>query len=258
LSSASTIDTLTSGSSDRLEHRLALGRRQILDDIGDVGRVKLRETLVGDLQLDPARRIGLEQVDELPRDHARRNALQERAQRERRNDALRQAADRPAGADIHRDDVQEEVVVDRRRLELDVVDADHLAPVNVDDLLVEQVALEEQHAVGRREFVPLRRIGRRPHRGASGLDRVVRHDPLAVGRANDQVRDAGRMILRRDGDLAHTSAHGAGGVANGSAEQLGQRNDRHTAIVARDRSPTGSRSSGPPERDAPVRWSASL
>ena len=30
---------------DRLEHRFALGRRQILDDVGDVGRVELREAL---------------------------------------------------------------------------------------------------------------------------------------------------------------------------------------------------------------------
>ena len=30
---------------DRLEHRFALGRRQVLDDVGDVGRVQLREAL---------------------------------------------------------------------------------------------------------------------------------------------------------------------------------------------------------------------
>ena len=36
------------------------------------------------------------------------------------------------------------MAVDRRRLELDVVDADDLAAVDVDDLLIEQVALEQQ------------------------------------------------------------------------------------------------------------------
>src|ERR1041385_3593953 len=41
---------------DRFEDGLALGRRKILDDVGDVGRVKLRETFVGDLELDPAGR----------------------------------------------------------------------------------------------------------------------------------------------------------------------------------------------------------
>jgi hypothetical protein len=35
------------------------------------------------------------------------------------------------------------------------------------------------------------------------------------------------MVLRRDGDLAHPSAHGAGGVAHGGAEQFRQGDDRH-------------------------------
>jgi hypothetical protein len=74
---------------DGLEHRFALGRRQVLDDVGDVGGMELREAPVGDLQLHPARGVGLEQVDELPRDDARRNFFEQRAQRERRDEPLR-------------------------------------------------------------------------------------------------------------------------------------------------------------------------
>ena len=162
LSSDSTIDTWTSGSISSSASAatsssivsntdFALGRREVLDDVGDVGRVQLRQTFVGDLQLDAAGRVGFEQIDVLPRDHPRRNPLEQRPQRERRHDALRQAADGAAGADVHRDDADQEVAVDRRRFELDVVDADDLAAVDVDDLLIEQVALEQQHAVGRRE-----------------------------------------------------------------------------------------------------------
>ena len=160
LSSDSTIDTWTFGIEflerlggdflvDRLEHGFALGRRQIFDDVRDVGRVELREPFVDDLQLDAARRIGLEQIDVLPRDDARRNLLEQRAQRERGHDALAQAADGAARADVDGDDVQRDVAVDRRRVELDVVDADDLAAVDVDDLLIEQIALEQQHAVRR-------------------------------------------------------------------------------------------------------------
>ena len=43
--------------------------------------------------------------------------------------------------------LRSDVAVDRRGIELDVVDAHDLAAVDVDDLLVEQVALEQQHAV---------------------------------------------------------------------------------------------------------------
>ena len=112
------------------------------------------EAFVGDLELDAARRVGLEQIDELPGDDARRNLLEQRAQRERRDDALREPPDGAARADVDRDDVQQQVAVDRRRFELDVVDAHDLAAVDVDDLLIEQVALQEQHAVRRRDSVP--------------------------------------------------------------------------------------------------------
>ena len=112
------------------------------------------EAFVGDLQLDAAGRVGLEQVDELPRDDARRNALEQRPQRERGHDAFGQAADRATRADIDRHHVQQHVAVDRRRFELDVVDADDLAAVDVDDLLIEEVALEQENAV--------RRVVRRP------------------------------------------------------------------------------------------------
>ena len=65
---------------DRLEDRLALGGRQILDDVGDIGRVDLRQPLVGDFQLDASSRVGLEEIDELPGDDPRRNLLQQGAE----------------------------------------------------------------------------------------------------------------------------------------------------------------------------------
>jgi hypothetical protein len=126
------------------------------------------------------------------------------------------------------------VAVDRRGLELDVVDADDLAAMDVDDLLVEEVALEQQHAVARRKSIPPARVGRRPDRRARRLDFVVRQHPLAVGGPDDEEGDPGGMVLRGHRDLAHATADGAGGVSYGGAEQLGQRDDRHRAIVACD------------------------
>ena len=52
---------------------------------------------------------------------------------------------------------EQQVAVDRRRFDLDVVDAHDLAAVDVDDLLIEQIALEQQHAVRRRVALPSRR-----------------------------------------------------------------------------------------------------
>ena len=158
------------------------------------------------LSLTRRARIGLEQVDVGPRDHPRRDFLEERAKRERRHDALRQTADGAARADVHGDDRERDVAVDGRRIELDVVDADDFAAVDVDDLLVEEVALEKQHAVGGSRALPRGRIGFRADRGAALLDRRRREHTLAVSGFDDQVCDAGGVFLRSDGDFAHTSA----------------------------------------------------
>ena len=50
---------------------------------------------------------------------------------------------------------------------------------------------------------------------------------FAAGSPDDQVRDAGGVILRRDGDFAHTSADGACGIAHGRAEQFRQGDEGH-------------------------------
>ena len=188
----------------------------------------LRQPFVGDLQLDAPRRVGLEQIDELPRDDARRNLLEQRAQRERRHDALAEAADRAAGADVHRDDVQHHVAVERRRVELDVVDADDLPAVDVDDLLVEEVALEQQHAVRRRVALPLR-PRRSPARtvAPARLQRRLggsTRSPSAVRTIRNATRvgwSCGATATSR------TRPDGAAGIAHGGAEQFRQGDDGH-------------------------------
>ncbi len=216
---------------ERLEHGLALGGREVLDDVGDVGRVEAREAAVRDLELHAARRIRFEQIDELPRDHARRNPVEERAEREGRDQAPGEAPDRAARADVDRDDVQHDVAVHGRRVDVDVVHAHDLAAVDVDDLLVEQVALEEQGAVRRRVDRPGRQVGGGADaRAAEAAHDAARHGavvpPRAAG-ADDQERDAGGVVLGRNGDLAHASPDDAGGVAHGCAEQFGECDERH-------------------------------
>ena len=120
-----------------------------------------------------------------------------------------------------------DVAVERRRVELDVVDADDLAAVDVDDLLVEQVALEQQHAVGGRIGLPGPDVARGADGRAARLQGSAGNGPLAVGGADDQVRDAGRMVLRRDGDFAHTSLDGAAGIAHRRAEEFRQGDEGH-------------------------------
>src|SRR5205823_12682156 len=123
-------------------------------EVGNVGGMELREPFVGDLQLHPAGWVGFEEVDVLPRNDARWNLVEQRPQREGGDDALGEAANRASRADVDGDDVQREMAVDGGRVDLDVVHSDDLAAVDVDDLLIEQVALEEQDAVRWHVVVP--------------------------------------------------------------------------------------------------------
>ena len=58
------------------EDGLPLVGGEVFDDVGDVGRVELGEALVGNFQLDPAGRIGFDEIDKSPGDGAERNPLQ--------------------------------------------------------------------------------------------------------------------------------------------------------------------------------------
>ena len=94
-----------------LEDGFALGRRQVLHDVGNVGRMQLGQAVKGDLQLDAAGRIGLDEIDKLPRDHPGRNSLQQQVQRGRRHHALQQPADGSARTHVHRANLEHNVVV---------------------------------------------------------------------------------------------------------------------------------------------------
>ena len=76
-------------------------------------------------------------------------------QRRCRNHALQQAPDRAARAHVHRANLEDDVVVAKFLVDVDVVDPHHLAAVDVDDLLVEQVALQQQHALAAAIGAPL-------------------------------------------------------------------------------------------------------
>src|SRR5262249_22791346 len=109
----------------------------------------------------------------------------------------------------------------------DVVHANDFPAEDVDDLLIEKVALEEQNAVRGRVPLPRRAFADSLDSGAAGLDRAGRYDAVALSSADDQIRDAGGMILGSDGDFAHTSTHRAGGIADARAEQFREGDDGH-------------------------------
>ena len=172
--------------------------------------MQLGQPFVRNLQLHAAGRIGFDQVHKVPGDGARRDLVQEQVKRRERDHAFEQAADRPSSAHIHRSHFQDGAVAYRFLVQVDVVHAHYLAPVYVDDLLVEQVAFEQEQ--------PFRTVGKRPV-GSQGrstnpaIDRrygLQGQNPVPGLRLDDEQRNANPVFLRREGHFTHTAAGMAG------------------------------------------------
>ena len=84
-----------------LKHSLPLIGRQLLHDVSDIGRMQLGEAVMRNVELYPARGIGLDDVHKSPGDGARRNFSQQRQQRAFGSNSTQQAADGAAGTDVH-------------------------------------------------------------------------------------------------------------------------------------------------------------
>jgi hypothetical protein len=110
--------------------------------------VHLREAILLDLETDPTGGVAVDEVDEVPWDATGTETGGDDIDRGRRK-AFKEAADSATHSYFHFRDAEREsgailfaVLPD----EVDVVDADNLVAVHVDDLLVEQVALEQEIA----------------------------------------------------------------------------------------------------------------
>ena len=99
------------------------------------------QTFVGNLELYPPRRIGFDEVDEVPGNASRRDLPQQSPQREHGTTPFsrRRIAPRtPTSTDVTRKPGR---LLRGLRLQVHIIDADDLAPMYVNDLLVEQVPL---------------------------------------------------------------------------------------------------------------------
>ena len=116
---------------------------ELVDDVGDVGRMELGELGMGDPKLDRAD-VGLHGVDGLPGDELLRPVQPERRRNASAQPLEPDPARQPATPDIDADD-------ERRAFDLGklkVVDPHHPAAVHVDDLLVEDLPCQPQLGIG--------------------------------------------------------------------------------------------------------------
>ena len=193
-------------------------RRQLVDDRGEVGRVELGEAGVRDAQLDRGDRR-LERVHVLPVDVALRDAR-------RRLRAMRPAGalepeppQQAGGADVDGDEVQRALDL----VEAQVVDPDDLAAVDVDDLLVQQVAPEQDlvRALVELADVDGRSRRRAPRRRGASTDDHGRKIRAAVGR-DDETGDGRVPVADGDDEIGDLADRLAVRVEHGPADRLAQ------------------------------------
>ena len=109
-------------------------RAELVDDVGDVGRVQLGELRVSDPQLDRAH-VTAHRVNRFPGDQPLRPIQVDGGGDPAAEAFERDAPGQPAAADVNPH--QQQRPLDLR--ELEVVDADHSPAIHVDDLLIEDL-----------------------------------------------------------------------------------------------------------------------
>ena len=108
-------------------------------------------------------------------------------------------------------------------MKFDIVDADDLASVNVDDLLIEEIAFEKEESFGAVGGGPVGGIGRGVNVGVDGGDGGEGKNAVAGFGFDDEGGYAVAVFLRRQRDFAHMSGCRAGRVIHRGAEKFGKR-----------------------------------
>ena len=207
------------------EDGFALRRSEIFQNVGNVGRVQLGQPLLADFQTHATRRIAVDQVHAAPGNAAGGNVAGYGI-----DSAVRQTFQQtPCGAaKAYFDgvDAQAGAVVRRCRLphEVHVIHANHLAPVHIDDLLVEEIAFEKQKLVqcdGGFRFAMRTELFRIPRRSLDLSDR--QHGSLlsAFATIQHQAGYAGAVLGDVDDQLLHAAQIMAGPVEHGRPHQGG-------------------------------------
>ncbi len=205
---------------------MAFGGGELFKDVGDVGGVHLREAILLDLETDAAGGVAVDEVDEVPWDDAGAEAGGD-AVDGIFGEAFEESADSSPHAHFDLGDAEGEVgraLFTVLPYQIYVVDADDLVAMDVNDLLVEQVAFEEEVAVVFRErrgtscFAELH--------GAAGRELKMgdRDESVAVstfGRSllDDNSVNVGRVDRGRYGKLTHVAEGASLGVDDGSAHE---------------------------------------
>ncbi len=126
---------------------MAFGRGQFLHDVGQVGWMHTFKFLVSDAQLHAAKRVGLNQIDELPGNHACRQLGGDSPNHARRGDPVKQSSGGARESHINMGNAQFDGSIGALFGKIDVIDADNFSAARIDNLLVEQILANGEPAL---------------------------------------------------------------------------------------------------------------
>ena len=195
-----------------------VARRELVDDRRQVGRVELGQAGVRDAQPDRGD-ARLDRVDVLPVDVSLRRRQPQVAGQDPVRALDPEPAQQPGRPDIDRHQVEPAVDV----VEAQVVDAHDLAPVDVDDLLVEQVGAQPDLVRPLRETGDVDGGARQAR--AAGIEpgdlRPGQEDAPPIGR-DDEAGDRRVAVADGDDEIVDLAQRLPVGVEHGSADGLAQ------------------------------------
>jgi hypothetical protein len=185
--------------------------------------VQVLEFLVGDAELNAAKRIGLDEVDEFPANRALGKLALELTDKSGGSNALQEAADRAREANIDLSDAKFDIAVGALFGKINVVDADDLAPGSINDLLIEEIFLDSEPG-----FVglisaegPLIDIEIDSAGGNLGNLVVAGDEGLEASTGNEEVGDAIGLLGGFDEELADAADVVGLIVIGGGAHEFG-------------------------------------
>ena len=207
---------------ERGDNALALGSGKFLHHFGEIGGVEILKLFVSDAELDAAKRVGLDEIDEFPPNVALWEPTLEATDKIRGSHTLKEATNGARESDVDLGDAEFEVAVGAGFGEVDVIDADHFAASGVDDLLVEEVFLDgEEGLVGVIGFEGALGDVEIDAAGNDGGDLIVAGDERLEASARDEeVRDAVGLIGGLHKEFADTADIVGIGIIGGGAHQF--------------------------------------
>ncbi len=221
----------------RFDDGLALFGSEMLHDVGQIGRMHGLERLVPDIQPQPALRVRLDDVAELPTNGVGRDRPLQPPHHARRQQTLRQTAEDGAEADVDLENLQQIAAFFVVNLERYVRHPHYFAAVRVDDLLVEQVAHHSQHVfvgvIGREllilEIDALQR---------DFLDLVVADGEPRPASAYEVAVDADGVDERNQRGVFDTADLAATGVVDVEPHELGAEEQWWCCVLRRHGGPS--------------------